>query len=46
LYRGLLRNHLLPIFSKRPVGEMREAEIRRWYKERLTAGPMASRSFG
>jgi integrase len=46
LYQGLLKNHLLPTFGKRPVGEIREAEARRWHKERLTAGPMASRPFG
>jgi hypothetical protein len=40
LYRGLLRNHLLPTFGKRPIGEIREAEVRRWHKERLTAGPL------
>lgn len=46
LYRGLLRNHLLPTFGKRPIGEIREAEVRRWHKERLMAGPLASRPFG
>jgi integrase len=46
LYRGLLKNHLLPTFGKRPVGEIREAEVRRWHKERLTEGPLASRPFG
>lgn len=46
LYRGLLRNHLLPTFGKRPIGDIREAEVRRWHKERLMAGPLASRPFG
>lgn len=46
LYRGLLRNHLLPTFGKRPIGEIREAEVRRWHKERLMAGPLESRPFG
>jgi integrase len=46
LYRGLLRNHLLPFFGNRAVGEIREPEVRRWHKERLTAGPMGSPAFG
>src|SRR5262249_36198506 len=46
LYRGLLRNHLLASFGNRAVGNIREAEVRRWYKERLTAGPSASPPFG
>src|SRR5262249_39585712 len=41
-----LRNHLLLTFGDRPVGEIREAEVRRWHKERLTAGPLAPRPFG
>jgi len=39
LYQGLLRNHVLPAFGNRPVGEIREPEVRRWHKELLTAGP-------
>jgi integrase len=46
LYRGLLRNHLLPTFGNRSVGNIREPEVRRWHKERLTAGPKASPPFG
>jgi Phage integrase, N-terminal SAM-like domain len=43
LYRGLLKNHLLPFFGNRAVGEIREPEVRRWHKERLTAGPRPTR---
>ncbi len=46
LYRDLLANHLLPAFGNRPIGQVREPEIRRWYKDRLTAGSVASRPFG
>lgn len=46
LYRGLLKNHLLPVFGNRAIGEIREPEVRRWHKERLTAGPMSSPAFG
>jgi integrase len=42
LYRGLLRNHLLPTFGNRPVGEIREPEVRRWHKELLMAGPLTA----
>lgn len=41
-----LENHLLPVFGNRAVGEIREPEVRRWHKEQLTAGPMASPAFG
>jgi hypothetical protein len=46
LYRGLLRNHLLPFFGNVSMGDIDEAAIRRWRKERLRAGPTASRPFG
>jgi integrase len=46
LYRGLLKNHLLPVFGNRAVGEIREPEVRRWHKERLMAGSVASPAFG
>lgn len=46
LYRGLLAKHLLPFFGNRPVGEIREPEVRRWHKERLIAGPKSSPAFG
>jgi integrase len=46
LYRGLLRNHLLPFFGNRAIGDIREPEVRRWHKERLTTGPMSSPPFG
>lgn len=42
LYRGLLKNHRLPVFGNRAVGEIREPEVRRWHKERLVAGSVAS----
>ncbi|MFG2091183.1 tyrosine-type recombinase/integrase [Spirillospora sp. NPDC048824] len=37
LYRALLRNHLLPTFGKYNVADIREADVRRWRKERLGA---------
>lgn len=46
LYVALLKNHLLPAFGNRPIGEIREPEVRRWHKERLTAGSVSSRPFG
>jgi len=46
LYLGLLTKHLLPFFGNRPVGEIREPEVRRWHKERLTAGPKSHPAFG
>jgi len=46
LYRGLLRNHLLPFFGNASIGDIDEAAVRRWRKERLQAGPTADRPFG
>ncbi|MGO9079852.1 MAG: tyrosine-type recombinase/integrase [Streptosporangiaceae bacterium] len=46
LYRALLRNHLLPTFGQVRLADIDEAAIRRWRKERLSAGPVASRPFG
>ncbi len=46
LYDGLLRNHLLPSFGNRALTDIREADVRRWRKERLDAGPHADRAFG
>ena len=46
LYRGLLRNHLLPTFGGHALGDIDEAAIRRWRKERLEAGKTAQRPFG
>ena len=46
LYRGLLRNHLLPVFASVPIGDIDEAAIRRWRKGRLNAGPRERRPFG
>ena len=46
LYRGLLAKHLLPFFGNRPVGEMREPEVRRWHKERLATGSKSVPAFG
>ena len=46
LYRGLLRNHLMPTFAEIRIGNIDEAAVRRWRKERLDAGLRASRSFG
>lgn len=46
LYLGLLRNHLLPTFGSTSLGDIDEAAIRRWRKERLEAGKTAKRPFG
>jgi len=46
LYRGLLRNHLLPTFGNFSLGDIDEACVRRWRKERLRAGSAAARPFG
>ncbi|MFG2003435.1 tyrosine-type recombinase/integrase [Spirillospora sp. NPDC048911] len=35
LYRGLLKNHLLPTFGKSNLSDIKEADVRRWRKERL-----------
>jgi integrase len=46
LYRGLLKNHLAPAFGSVDLCDIREADIRRWRKERLEAGPRQERPFG
>lgn len=46
LYRGLLCNHLIPTFGQFAIGEIDEASIRGWRKERLDAGLHAQRPFG
>ena len=46
LYRGLLRNHLLPTFESVSLGDLDEAAVRRWRKERLDAGKKVKRPFG
>jgi integrase len=46
LYRGLLRNHLLPTFGGLSLADIDEATVRRWRKERLQAGSYAPRPFG
>ncbi len=47
LYDGLLRNHLLPTFGgATTLNDITLAGIRRWRKQRLDAGPAASRPFG
>lgn len=35
LYRSLLRNHLSPTFGNYDLADIREADVRRWRKERL-----------
>ncbi|WP_182881728.1 tyrosine-type recombinase/integrase [Microbispora sp. H10949] len=35
LYRSLLKNHLVPFFGNRRLADIREADVRRWRKERL-----------
>ena len=39
LYRGLLKNHLKPTFGSVDLGKIHEGAVRRWRKERLSAGP-------
>jgi integrase len=46
LYRGLLRNHLLPTFEDLSMGDIDEGTVRRWRKDRLEAGKKAEPSFG
>ena len=46
LYRGLLRNHLLSAFGHVRIGDIDEAAVRRWCKERLQTGPTAAPAFG
>jgi integrase len=46
LYRGLLRNHLLPAFGGLTIADIDEPAVRRWRKERLDTGPRAERPFG
>jgi hypothetical protein len=46
LYRGLLGNRLLPTFGAMAMGEIDEAAVRRWRKERLEARKTAQRPFG
>jgi integrase len=46
LYRGLLKNHLKPTFANLYLSDIREADIRRWRKERLKSGPQQERPFG
>jgi hypothetical protein len=46
LYRGPLRSHLLPTFNAVSLGDIDEAAVRRWRKERLEAGKTAERPFG
>ncbi len=46
LYRSQLQNHLAPTFGKKDLRDIHQADIRRWRKERLDAGPHAARPFG
>lgn len=46
LYDGLLRNHLLPTFGAVSLGDIDEAAVRKWRKDRLVAGRAAGRRFG
>jgi integrase len=46
LYRGLLRNHLSPTFGAVDIADIREADVRRWRKERLATGAVQKRPFG
>jgi Phage integrase, N-terminal SAM-like domain len=46
LYWGLLKNHLKPAFGGMYLGDIHEADVRRWRKERLSTGPKQARPFG
>jgi len=46
LYRGLLKNHLRPTFGNTDLGDIHEADIRRWRRERLDTGQKQKRPFG
>lgn len=46
LYKGLLKNHLKPTFGNIDLSDLKEGDIRRWRKERLTTGPKQKRPFG
>ena len=46
VYRGLLRNHLLPAFGHLTIADIDEPTVRRWRKERLDTGSHAERPFG
>jgi integrase len=46
LYRGLLKNHLKPTFGNVDLGKIHEGAVRRWRKERLSAGPRQAHPFG
>jgi integrase len=46
LYAGLLKNHLVPTFGNIDLGDIHEADIRRWRKERLDAGKRQAQPFG
>lgn len=37
LYRGLLKNHILPFFGNAELAKISEADVRRWRKQRLEA---------
>ncbi|MEU4228912.1 tyrosine-type recombinase/integrase [Nonomuraea sp. NPDC026600] len=37
LYRSLLKNHLMPTFGNRQLGDIKDADVRQWRKERLQA---------
>jgi hypothetical protein len=46
LYRSQIKNHLKPTFGNVDLGDIKEGDIRRWRKERLTTGPTQKRPFG
>lgn len=46
LYRGLLKNHLVPTFGDVDLADIQDADIRRWRKERLDSGRRQARPFG
>ncbi|MEU0572451.1 tyrosine-type recombinase/integrase [Nonomuraea sp. NPDC005983] len=37
LYRSLLKNHIMPTFGSRQLADIKDADVRRWRKERLNA---------
>jgi integrase len=46
LYRSLLKNHLMAGFGAVDLSDIKEADVRRWRKDRLAAGPKQDRPFG
>jgi integrase len=44
LYRGLLRNHIVPTFGRVELGQITTAAVRRWHAELVADAPAATRA--